>query len=519
MEASNPAMYLGLTGFAGFARLGAFVLPEIEHLADGIDNDCDGDIDCDDADALLTDPISFTFNSAPTISGTPATVGYSANYHNVAVIGGTPVDLVGTIQHIDISTGASLTATFNTTDIGLTQGITGGIVGDTSEATVTWQLFENGNSNIISSDFFFSVSDIELIPGQGKEFIELKVPEVQSYFTTNPTNLLIDFLGNDLRLEGTTTASGEPQNGVSAYYNSTSSFQVVYGLENLAPSGSANASHIIADSLIFTPCLEICNNGIDDDSDGLTDCNDPDCITSPSIITSLTTACINEVIVISSSDIGSGATYSWNFGTAASPATATGIGPHNVSYTTCGSKTISLDVLRNGCSLSVDSIIAIVDNSAPVWTVDPQDLIMECLPSANYSDSISLWVANFGYGIASDNCSSFKITNDYSSLNGDCGTTASTTVQFTAIDSCSNATIRTASIQIVDTNAPIISNVSDVTVDCDVVPGAASPTVADSCDATIGLAYQEVIVQHPDEDWNSIGSCSQLYQITTRSLR
>lgn len=36
--------------------------------------------------------------------------------------------------------------------------------------------------------------------------------------------------------------------------------------------------------------------------------------------------------------------WSWNFGSGASPATATGIGPHNVSYTTTGLKTVSLTV-------------------------------------------------------------------------------------------------------------------------------------------------------------------------------
>jgi len=37
-------------------------------------------------------------------------------------------------------------------------------------------------------------------------------------------------------------------------------------------------------------------------------------------------------------------TYNWNFGDGASPATATGIGPHTVTYTTSGTKTVSMTV-------------------------------------------------------------------------------------------------------------------------------------------------------------------------------
>jgi hypothetical protein len=45
-----------------------------------------------------------------------------------------------------------------------------------------------------------------------------------------------------------------------------------------------------------------------------------------------------------------GATYAWNFGANASPATATTVGSHSVSWTTPGSKTITLTVTDGGCA-------------------------------------------------------------------------------------------------------------------------------------------------------------------------
>jgi hypothetical protein len=40
-------------------------------------------------------------------------------------------------------------------------------------------------------------------------------------------------------------------------------------------------------------------------------------------------------------------TFNWNFGPGATPATATGLGPHNVSWPTCGTKTVTLTVCEH----------------------------------------------------------------------------------------------------------------------------------------------------------------------------
>ncbi|MCW3083539.1 MAG: hypothetical protein JWP12_905 [Bacteroidetes bacterium] len=76
------------------------------------------------------------------------------------------------------------------------------------------------------------------------------------------------------------------------------------------------------------------------------------CPTTADFTASSTTQCLSGTPVITYTDasIAAGATitsWSWNFGPGAFPATATGQGPHTVSYSTAGAKTVSLQVTDN----------------------------------------------------------------------------------------------------------------------------------------------------------------------------
>lgn len=57
---------------------------------------------------------------------------------------------------------------------------------------------------------------------------------------------------------------------------------------------------------------------------------------------STTVSCYTNAIIQFTNYSTDGATYAWSFGAGATPATATGFGPHNVSYSTTGLKTVSL---------------------------------------------------------------------------------------------------------------------------------------------------------------------------------
>lgn len=263
------------------------------------------------------------------------------------------------------------------------------------------------------------------------------------------------------------------------------------------------------------PCIpEVCGDGIDNDMDGLSDCADDDCITSPYVYISTNSICINEIISLSSSDLGSGTLYSWSFGADATPASASGIGPHDVSYSSCGTKTISLEVSRNSCTLQVDSLLFVVDNTAPSWNLAAQDLIMECNPTANYPDSIAAWLANYGNGVLSDNCGSFAVTNNYTGLSIDCGSTSSAIVNFTATDNCGNSSSSSAAIRIIDSTPPTFTSLVDLTVTCDTIPAITSPLVSDNCDDAPIVSFNEVIINHPSESWRNSASCVILSEVS-----
>ncbi|MFA8299243.1 MAG: GEVED domain-containing protein [Hyphomicrobiales bacterium] len=61
---------------------------------------------------------------------------------------------------------------------------------------------------------------------------------------------------------------------------------------------------------------------------------------------------LNEEIVFTNESTGDIDTYEWDFGAGATPATATGIGPHNVSYSTAGTKTPKLTVKKGSIEYS-----------------------------------------------------------------------------------------------------------------------------------------------------------------------
>jgi len=80
-------------------------------------------------------------------------------------------------------------------------------------------------------------------------------------------------------------------------------------------------------------------------------------------------SCINNDIEFSSSSLGLISDISWDFGEDATPQTASGPGPHIVSYSTPGTKTISLIVTNlDGNNDSIKKQI-IIDNQAPNYTV------------------------------------------------------------------------------------------------------------------------------------------------------
>ncbi|MDQ3046360.1 MAG: FG-GAP-like repeat-containing protein [Bacteroidota bacterium] len=95
------------------------------------------------------------------------------------------------------------------------------------------------------------------------------------------------------------------------------------------------------------------------------------CPTTADFTTSSSSECLTGTPVVTYTDasVASGGTiiaWSWNFGAGAFPATATGIGPHTVSYSTAGAKTVSLQVTDNLATNDTEIKTGFVDiNNVP----------------------------------------------------------------------------------------------------------------------------------------------------------
>ncbi len=71
--------------------------------------------------------------------------------------------------------------------------------------------------------------------------------------------------------------------------------------------------------------------------------------------------CEDESIIFSAVPQQASTIYNWTFGNGAMPATATGLGPHTVSYTSPGNKEVILSVSENGCSTDTDTFDVVVN--------------------------------------------------------------------------------------------------------------------------------------------------------------
>ena len=73
-------------------------------------------------------------------------------------------------------------------------------------------------------------------------------------------------------------------------------------------------------------------------------------------------ACSSETVTFTDASVAA-SSWTWNFGSGASPATAVGVGPHDVTYSTSGSKTVTLTV--DGGDVSTQSVTINAVPSAP----------------------------------------------------------------------------------------------------------------------------------------------------------
>ncbi|HFA50155.1 MAG TPA: HYR domain-containing protein, partial [Bacteroidetes bacterium] len=127
-----------------------------------------------------------------------------------------------------------------------------------------------------------------------------------------------------------------------------------------------------------------------------------------------------------------------------------------------------------GNSTTVDQIITILDNIAPVANMDPADVTVSCGTDIPAVPNVTF----------TDNCDEFTV--DFSETLSNNGSTdeATLTRTWVATDAAGNSTTVDQVITINDTEAPVASmDPADVTVNCgDEIPAVPAVTFTDNCD-------------------------------------
>ncbi len=141
--------------------------------------------------------------------------------------------------------------------------------------------------------------------------------------------------------------------------------------------------------------------------------------------------CLGQAASVFDNSTGTGLTYNWDFGTDATPQTATTAGPHSFTYSTVGAKTIKVVVTdANGAVDSLTQSVFIEDVPVANFTLIQQnDSTIKVFNGASGANS---FVWDFGDGNTSlaqnptyqyDSSSTFTITL---SVDGNCGSDVAT---------------------------------------------------------------------------------------------
>jgi hypothetical protein len=137
--------------------------------------------------------------------------------------------------------------------------------------------------------------------------------------------------------------------------------------------------------------------------------------------------------------------------------------------------------------------ITVEDTTDPMLVGVPGDITVACdaIPSA---PTVT----------ANDNCSTGLSVNYNEVVGTGCPYTITRTWEVT--DGCGNFASTTQIITVQDNTNPVLAGVpSDITVECDAIPSAASPTATDNCDANVAISLSETTTP---------GACVNTYTIT-----
>ena len=108
--------------------------------------------------------------------------------------------------------------------------------------------------------------------------------------------------------------------------------------------------------------------------------------------------CELDQVIFTSTSTGGGLSYNWNFGVDANPSTANTAGPHNVTYGSLGSKTVTLQVTNVSGTSQVSNNLSVIPEPIALFTNAINNLQVTF---TNASSNATTYLWDFGDGTTS----------------------------------------------------------------------------------------------------------------------
>ncbi|MBL8000229.1 MAG: gliding motility-associated C-terminal domain-containing protein, partial [Candidatus Kapabacteria bacterium] len=149
-----------------------------------------------------------------------------------------------------------------------------------------------------------------------------------------------------------------------------------------------------------------------------------------------------------------------------------------------------------GNTSTASQTINVIDDSAPVIAALPAPSTISCPAQPQFAQAT-----------ASDACgSTFTLTFNDVTTNGQCAGSYSVTRTWTATDSCGNTSTASQTINVIDDSAPVIAALpAPSTISCPAQPQFAQATASDACGSTFTLTFNDVTTN---------GQCAGSYSVT-----
>ncbi|MEO6165986.1 MAG: PKD domain-containing protein, partial [Chitinophagales bacterium] len=124
------------------------------------------------------------------------------------------------------------------------------------------------------------------------------------------------------------------------------------------------------------------------------------------------TLCTDSIIAFTNGSSGNIISYNWNFGSGAIPSVATTAGPHEIIYTTPGTKQVVLKVTGTSLNNSDTVVIEVNDHPHANFFIDEQHNEIEFISLTNTSVNATSYLWDFGDGTSSTEINPDHIYSD-----------------------------------------------------------------------------------------------------------